>query len=42
MRKLGKPRRRQENNVKMNCTEIGLMMWTGLIWLEEGSSGGLF
>jgi hypothetical protein len=42
MRKLGKPRRRQDNNIKMNCGEIGWMMWTGLIWIREGRAGGLF
>jgi hypothetical protein len=39
---LGKPRSRRENYIKMNYTEIRWMMWSGLSWLKEGSSGGMF
>jgi hypothetical protein len=35
-RPLGRPRRRWVDNIKMDG-----MMWTGLIWLRIGTSGGL-
>jgi hypothetical protein len=30
-----------ENNIKMDCREIGWVAWTGLIRLRIGTSGGL-
>jgi hypothetical protein len=36
-RPLGRPRRRWEDNIRMDLREIG---WTGLIWLRIGTSGG--
>jgi hypothetical protein len=38
-RPLGRPRRRWEDNIKMDLREIG---WGGLFWLRIGTSGGLF
>jgi hypothetical protein len=40
-RPLGRPRRRREDNSKMDVEEIEWGMWTGLIWLRIGTSGGL-
>jgi hypothetical protein len=40
-RPLGKPRRRWENNIKMDLREIGWGTWTGSIWLRVGTGGGL-
>jgi hypothetical protein len=42
-RPLGRPRRRWVDNIKMDLREIGWdgMVWTGLIWLRIGTSGGL-
>jgi hypothetical protein len=40
-RPLGSPRRRWENNSKMNLQEVGWGGWTGLIWLRIGTIGGL-
>jgi hypothetical protein len=40
-RPLGRPRRRWEDNVKMDVTEIGFGMWIGFIWLRIGTGGGL-
>jgi hypothetical protein len=39
-RPLGRPRRRWVNNIKMDIRECG-MVWSGLIWLRIGTSGGL-
>jgi len=40
-RQLGKPRRRWEYNIKMDLKEVGCVgVWTGLIWLMIGTSGG--
>jgi hypothetical protein len=39
-RPLGRPRRRWDNNIKMDLREIG-MGRTGFNWLRIGSSGGL-
>jgi hypothetical protein len=33
-RPLGRPRRKWENNIKMDLTGIGLGAWTGLVWLR--------
>ena len=38
---LGKPRRRWEDNIKMDLQEVGWKEWTGLIWLRIGTGGGL-
>jgi hypothetical protein len=40
-RTLGRPRRRWEDNIKMNIQEMGWRTWTGLIWLRIGTGGGL-
>jgi hypothetical protein len=39
-RSLGRPRRRWEDNTKMDLREIG-WVWAGLIWLRIETSGGL-
>jgi hypothetical protein len=40
---LGRPRRRWEDNIKMDLSEIGWggVVWTGLIWFRIGTGGGL-
>jgi hypothetical protein len=41
-RPLGTPRRRWEDNIKMDLRERqDGVVWTGLIWLRIGTSGGL-
>jgi hypothetical protein len=43
-RPLGRPRRRCEDNIKMDLQEVGYGgggAWTGLIWLRIGTGGGL-
>jgi hypothetical protein len=40
-RPLGRPRRRLENNIKIDLRKYGLGMWIGLIWLRIGIRGGL-
>jgi hypothetical protein len=42
-RPLGRPRRRWEDNIKMNITEVvwGWGAWTGPIWFRIGTGGGL-
>jgi hypothetical protein len=40
MRPLGRPRRRREDNIKMDLQEVGSGGWTGLIWLRIGTGGG--
>jgi hypothetical protein len=40
-RPLGRPRRRWEDNIKMDLQEVGWEAWTGLIWLRIGTVGGL-
>jgi hypothetical protein len=37
-RPLGRPRRRWEDNIKMDLQEVE---WPGLIWLRIGTGGGL-
>jgi hypothetical protein len=37
-RPLGRPRRRWEDNIKMDLREVGL--WTGSSWLRIGTGGG--
>jgi hypothetical protein len=40
-RPLATPRRRWEDNIKMDLQEVGWGAWTGLIWLRIGTGGGL-
>jgi hypothetical protein len=40
-RPLGRPRRRWEDNIKMDLQEVGWGAWTGLIWLRIWTGGGL-
>jgi hypothetical protein len=40
-RPLGKPRRRWEDGIKMDLTEIGWGVWSGFSWLRIGTVGGL-
>jgi hypothetical protein len=40
-RPLGRPRRRWEDNIKMDLQEVGWGALTGLIWLRIGTGGGL-
>jgi hypothetical protein len=42
-RPLGRPRCRWVDNIEMDLRQIGWggMVWTGLIWLRIGTSGGL-
>jgi hypothetical protein len=39
-RPLGRPRRRWEDNIKMDLRETGIDGRTGFSWLRIGSSGG--
>jgi hypothetical protein len=41
MRPLGRHRRRKEDNIKMDLQEVGLVVWTGLIWFRIATSGEL-
>jgi hypothetical protein len=40
-RPLGRPRRRWEDNIKMDLREVGWRAWTGSIWLRIRTGGGL-
>jgi hypothetical protein len=40
-RPLGRPRRRWEDNIKMELWEIGFEVWIGFIGLRIGTGGGL-
>jgi hypothetical protein len=40
-RPLGRPRRRWENNIKMDIQEMTWGAWTRLSWLRIGTGGGL-
>jgi hypothetical protein len=40
-RPLGRPRRRWEDNIKLDLREIGIDGVNGFSWLRIGSSGGL-
>jgi hypothetical protein len=40
-RPLGRPRRRWEDNIKMDLREVGWGAWTGSIWLRIGTGGEL-
>jgi hypothetical protein len=39
-RPVGRPRGRWGDNIRNDIVEIG-RVWTGLIWLRTGTSGGL-
>jgi len=39
-RPLGRPRRRWEDNIKMNLQEVGRGAWTGSRWLRIRTGGG--
>ena len=39
-RPLGRPRRRWEDNIKMNLQEVGGVVGTGRSWLRIGTGGG--
>jgi len=39
-RPFGRPRRRWEDNIKMDLQEVGLGVWTGSSWLGIGTGGG--
>jgi hypothetical protein len=38
-RDLGRPRRRWEDNIKMDLQDVGWRTWTGLVWLRIGTGG---
>jgi hypothetical protein len=40
-RPLERPRRRWEDGIKMDLTEIGWGVWSGLTWLRIQTGGGL-
>jgi hypothetical protein len=40
-RPLGRPRRRWEDNIKIDLQDVGWGAWTGLIWLRIWTGGGL-
>jgi hypothetical protein len=40
-RPLRRPRRRGVDNIKMDLRDRMGVVWTGLIWLRIGTSGGL-
>ena len=39
-RPLGRPRRRWEDNIKMDLQEVGGVVGTGWSWLRTGTGGG--
>jgi hypothetical protein len=39
-KQLVRPRRRWEENIKMDFQEVGWGVWSGLIWLRIGTGGG--
>jgi len=39
-RPLGRPRRRWEDNIKMDLQEVGGVLGTGWSWLRVGKGGG--
>ena len=39
-RPLGRPRRRWEDNIKMDLQEVRGIVWTGWSWLRIGTGGG--
>jgi hypothetical protein len=40
-RPLGRPRRRWEDNIKMDFTEVEWWAWIGSIWLRIGTNDGV-
>jgi hypothetical protein len=40
-RPLGRPKRRWEDNIKMDLQEVGWGAWTGSVWLRIGTGGEL-
>jgi hypothetical protein len=36
----GRPRRRWEDNIKMDLQDVGCGVWTGSSWLRIGKGGG--
>jgi hypothetical protein len=38
-RPLGRPRRRLEDNIKMDLQEVGCGVWTGLDWVRIETAG---
>jgi hypothetical protein len=43
-RRLGRPRRRWMDNIRMGLVELGwgdVVMWTALVWLRIGTGGEL-
>jgi len=40
-RQLGRPRRRWEDNIKMDLQEVECEAWPGLIWRRIGTGGGV-
>jgi len=38
-RSLGRPRRRWEDNIRMDLQEVGCGVWTGSSWLRIGTDG---
>ena len=38
-RPLGRPRRRWENNIKMDLQEVDVRLWTGSSWLMIAADG---
>jgi hypothetical protein len=40
-RRLGRPRRRWEDGIRMVLREIGRGVWIGFDWLRTGTGGGL-
>jgi hypothetical protein len=40
-RPLGRPRRRWEDNIKMDLREVGWGAWTVSVWARIGTGGGL-
>jgi hypothetical protein len=39
-RSLGRPRRRWEDDIKMDLQEVAVGVWTGLICVRIGTGGG--
>jgi len=39
-RPLGRPRRRWEDNIKMDLQEVEWGAWTGVFWHRIGTGGG--
>jgi len=39
-RRLGRPRRRWEDNIKIDLQEVGCGVWIGSSWLRIGIGGG--